>query len=316
MGILLKLELKIWLLYGLLGVGAWGSTAFYHDNDSYRSGEYPRNPDEEYSSGVRLTQLISFDQQGHWRGLSLGNYIFTPPSSQLAVPPNDERPYAGWLALGFGQGISTNRHAKSTEYSIGLVGKGSSAEEIQAESHQFINYNHDPLGWDNQIPTEVTFNFFTREDWKLFESQFLRGWNSDFWAGNQWALGSYQSYLGGQVHWRFGWNVPTQEPFEINRLDYVSYALTANQSNAWSIYGTIGANAKYVFRSLPLEGNLFRRHEIGISPERLVGELEYGVVIEKAQFSFVLEFVIRSREYKEQQTSDQKYRAIKIAYHY
>jgi hypothetical protein len=77
----------------------------------------------------------ALDDSGHaFKGrasLSLGQSIFTPENTAAAQIIPEERPYAGWLYVGFG--IVANQGARrydKLELEIGMVGPSSFAEEV------------------------------------------------------------------------------------------------------------------------------------------------------------------------------------------
>ncbi len=77
------------------------------------------NPKEvEYSYGFALTQLM-----------------YTPRTINTLTPPRGEHPYAGWLGIGFSL-HARNAHAlHSVEFSLGVVGPYSYAQESQDFIH-------------------------------------------------------------------------------------------------------------------------------------------------------------------------------------
>jgi len=147
------------------------------DNDAFNFWQLPwRRPDEEYTSGVRLT--VEFPGTAAWaRRLGLardgcrgdtvpcathtyafGQDIFTavrPRNVPTARPGG--RPDAGVLWIS-----STNRRERTSHltefgWTLGITGKPSLAETMQRLFHDMAPSLNRPITWSAQIPAEPVF---------------------------------------------------------------------------------------------------------------------------------------------------------------
>ena len=149
------------------------------ENDLWGSGS-----DKHFTNGGRLSLVVSREQVGELgscrddrsgfvetvrdladvaggtlgfktRQLSLivGQNIFTPEDISRQDLILYDRPYAGWLYVGFG--LIAEREGRfnpvdTFELDLGVVGPWSLAETVQKNWHEFIN-TVEPKGWDNQL---------------------------------------------------------------------------------------------------------------------------------------------------------------------
>jgi lipid A 3-O-deacylase len=73
--------------------------------------------------------------------VSLGQNIYTPTDPTRHDVIKDDRPYAGWLYLGFAYNARTDRQMDTVEIDVGMVGPASLAQQSQ-------NFIHDLRGLD------------------------------------------------------------------------------------------------------------------------------------------------------------------------
>jgi lipid A 3-O-deacylase len=142
-----------WLLILSLAVAALSAhgdyISFYWENDLLNQSD--RNTDKWYTNGGRLTYGLD-----ETRTIFGGQNMYTPSHIDEAITeaPVDDRPYGGWLYIGYGQwwhqpfGFTLGRGY--TEVMVGPVGAYSFAEETQKCVHDIFG-NREPLGWDTQL---------------------------------------------------------------------------------------------------------------------------------------------------------------------
>jgi len=123
----------------------------------------------------------------------------------------DERPYAGWLGLGFSLHVSDEKAINSVELNIGTVGPNAFAQETQDFVHEAIDAELFE-DWDSQIPNELTINLdfvqrrrhnYVREGDFPFLPISINGFTEKgISIGNQ--------HTGAHVGWltQIGYNVP------------------------------------------------------------------------------------------------------------
>lgn len=147
------------------------------DNDAFNFWQLPwKRPDEEYTSGVRLT--VTLDGTGAWarriaprlgacraadaacssHSYAFGQDIFTakrPKWEPIALPGG--RPDAG--VLWFSARTRVTRAADVTEagWTLGVTGKPSLAEATQRLIHSLAPRYNRPIEWGRQVPAEPVF---------------------------------------------------------------------------------------------------------------------------------------------------------------
>jgi hypothetical protein len=84
-------------------------------------------------------------------GLELGQRIYTPRRAG-AQPVEGERPYGGWLYVAGSAKALSPHSALSMDIEIGMTGKGSLAEPVQAGMHKILGNTKQP-GWAHQLET-------------------------------------------------------------------------------------------------------------------------------------------------------------------
>ena len=114
--------------------------------------------DQYYTHGTRLsyTQEKSEIEQ---RIYSLGQYIYTPIDKDAVEVDKNDRPYAGWLYLGYAQGKQNGAKYDFWEVQVGMIGPLSYSEQTQKVVHH-IFANGIPAGWENQLNNELGVNIF------------------------------------------------------------------------------------------------------------------------------------------------------------
>ena len=307
---------------------------FYYENDLF-NGE-----DANYTSGGRLSYItpgkpavdIKFIQRGldflsggedsselmrsiwgHNRpseveysyGFALTQLMFTPETREATVPPPGERPYVGWLGVGFSVHARDQRTLNSVEISIGTVGPHAFAEETQDWIHDIRNLDKFE-GWDSQMPNEPTLNivFNQKRRWHLLEDADLpMDLEIDGFHETGISLGNYLTdiHVGGLI--RVGWNLPVE--FSDPRLTQTAHTqrlFTNGESNEdrWSVYGMIGARGSAVFHDITLDGPVFREYDTGVDKEPLVGEAYIGFGIRRGNWEFSYVHTYRSKQYETQ----------------
>lgn len=248
-----------------------------------------KNPEEvEYSYGFALTQLM-----------------FTPETLDALRPPAGERPYAGWLGVGFSLHARDSHALNSIEISFGVVGPHSYAQESQDFIHDLYGIEKFQ-GWDSQIPEEFTVNvaFNQRRRWDLLDDTGLPfGLEIDGFHETGYALGNYltAAHVGAMV--RVGWNLPVE--FSDPRLTSTAHTqkLYSDESinkRAWSLYALVGARAGGILYDITLDGPLFRSFDTGVDKEPWVGELYAGFGVRYKGWEFGYVHTYRTKRFKSQ----------------
>jgi hypothetical protein len=322
-----------------------GHLTFYLDNDLFAG------TDENYTNGVRLSWISGardpkeFGLVQNWLrelsgddeslrvfqkisgfenpaeveynyGFSITQFMFTPKEPKSRVSPPGQRPYAGWLGVGFSLHTKDARALNSAELALGATGRWSLAEPTQDFVHDLRGFEKFS-GWDSQIPTEPTINFYYKQKRRF---NFLEVGRSGFAVDGfgEWrvALGNFLTDLQLGALMRFGWHLPVD--FSDPRLTVTAYThqpfkIGPRQPHAWSFYGLAGALGAAVAHNITLDGPVFKNYDTGVSSEPLVGELYagFGIQYHRLQFSYVHTF--RTREFRQQQAG-QKFGSFALSY--
>lgn len=249
-----------------------------------------RQPSEiEYHYGFALTQLM-----------------FTPETREALVPPPGERPYAGWLGVGFSLHAHDKYVLNSVEITLGTVGPHALGQESQDLIHDIRNLKKFK-GWDSQIPNEPTLNIFFNQKrrWDLLEEAELPfDLEIDGFHETGYAVGNLLTdiHVGGVI--RIGWNLPVE--FSDPRLTQTAHTqrlyLGGEEENEhdWSGYALFGARGAAIFHDITLDGPVFRNYDTGVSKERFVGEIYAGFGVRYRDWECGYVHTYRTKQYKSQ----------------
>lgn len=147
------------------------------DNDAFNFWQAPWNrPDEEYTSGVRLT--VEYAGRAPWtrrrgndRGAckeprarcaehsyALGQDIYTAVRSrEQPTPLPGARPDAGVLWLSASNTLETPDKVEEVRWTVGVTGRPALAAPVQRFFHDFAPGWNGPIDWSTQLPAEPVF---------------------------------------------------------------------------------------------------------------------------------------------------------------
>tara|TARA_B110000037_G_scaffold220271_1_gene287467 strand:+ start:532 stop:1695 length:1164 start_codon:yes stop_codon:yes gene_type:complete len=251
-------------------------------------------------------------------GFSLTQLMFTPEDLKASAPPVGQRPYAGWLGIGFSIHVKDDRVLNSTELAIGVVGEKAFAQETQDFVHELKGIELFQ-GWDSQIPTEVTMSLAFNQKRRL---AFLESGRDilSFDGFGEWGfvLGNFRTngYLGAML--RLGWNLPVD--FSDPRISESAYShqLWSEEGvprSSYSLYALAGVRGIAVAHDITLDGSLFRDYETGVQSKPFVGEVYLGVGLRLRHFEFSYSHTFRSEEFG-QENRGQQFGSLAIRYRY
>ena len=308
-----------------------GYLTFYLDNDLFA------NKDQDYTNGARISWIsgnrklkdigsiqralrpftgdeqslqafrgiTGFDDPSNVQynyGFSLTQLMFTPENFSSLTQPEGERRYAGWAALGFSLHTKDDQTLNSVEFLVGVTGKYSYAQETQDFIHDIRDIDKF-LGWDDQIPTEVTADLSFVQKRRLNFGGNERALSMD--GVGEWGmrLGSFRTtaHVGGMV--RAGLFLPAD--FTDPRLSETAYANkyfssgSALKSN-WSLFLLAGFKGTVVAHDATLDGPLFHDFSTGNTREPFVGEVYAGIGMRIRSVEVAYAHTWRTIEYEEQ----------------
>lgn len=291
-----------------------GTLSFVLENDLFY------NLDRHYTNGVRViwvpdrevaepawaTKLARrvpwFPKQGTVRhGYALGQSMFTPKDITMANPPLQERPYAGWLYGTVGLGVETGRQLDQCALSVGMVGPASMAEQSQKFVHKAIGSDK-PQGWDTQLKNEPGVVATYQRSWRGFATSTLSGATLDFAPHAGGALGNVFTYANAGMTMRYGRELPNDYGPPRIQPGLPGSADFAPVSNfGWYLFA--GIDGRAVARNIFLDGNTFRDSR-SVDKYPLVGDLQFGLVLDWPGIRLSYTHVLRTREFRGQDGRD------------
>ena len=280
---------------------------FFNSDHDYTNGlefAYTTAPDDTPQWAIDAARALPFfTHQGDVRTrYALGQNIYTPQNLSLTNPPPTDRPYAGFLYGSMGVVADSGTHLDQLQVTLGVVGPASLAEESQKWIHAIIN-DRKPMGWSTQLRDEPGLIITYERAIKVIEPQSVLGGVFDIephWGAS---IGNIYDYVNAGGMARFGVNLPKDYgPMRIQPSlpgsDY--FEPTAG----FGAYVFAGVDGRAVARNLFLDGNTFESSR-SVSKMNLVGDLTFGAALTFDSFRLSFTHVIRSREYKTQQSQDQ-----------
>lgn len=301
---------------------------FYFENDLFS------NTDQQYTNGVRLSfvspEIDSFIDAPELPGwirdanrllapldpetvdlgddvsrrliFTLGQLMFTPEDRERTTLDPDDRPYAGWLYMGFGYHTQTRTKMNSFEVNLGMVGPAALAEESQDFIHDlrgFDKFN----GWHNQLRNEPGLQLIYEHKNRWLRQSLGKGWEHEVLLHAGGSLGNVATYLNVGAEYRIGKHLPH---------DFGTSALRPGGDNSvpgqgdprfrhhWGIHGFVSVDGRWVMRDIFLDGNTWRSSH-SVDKEPLVGDIAFGVAATWQQWKLSYARIYRSRQFETQQ---------------
>ncbi len=317
------------LLAGSLQAGQPGGTflSVTEENDLF-SNPFGKHQDRHYTQGLRISLVANEtyftnaaatmnrwlpacalqvnESQFGW--IVLGQTIYTPSDILDSEPLVNDRPYAGWLFTGLNlQRLGTTWRRtpvlESWEINIGVVGPESLADKAQSTVHQYQDPYYVPLGWGNQLDTELGVELKYARHWRLTPSPRLAK-HLDFIPNIGASVGNIRTHAtaGGIV--RLGWNLPADFGPQLIDSAATDYSALPHTPHPFGFYLFTGVAGRAVGRNIFLDGNTFN-DSLRADKEWFVGDWSWGFAFHAfrhLEFSYTR--VRRTHEFKTQQGMD------------
>jgi lipid A 3-O-deacylase len=247
----------------------------------YVENDFVHTTDKYYTHGTKL----QYDRDDEY-GMIFGQNIYTPLHKDISTPLTNERPYAGWLYIGLTVDKYTNNINDYYEFTIGIVGPHSYAEQTQKQIHRWLD-NSLPQGWDNQLHDEFVANVYAR---KTFGYDIVVGL-CDILPYGEASVGSVYDAVGVGSDIRFGYNIPKEFRPEVNVKNI--------QTGKIVFYVFSGINGRWVMHNIFLDGNNYRNshNSVTVDKEPLVGEWRNGIVLGYGDIELRFTDFYRTKEY-------------------
>lgn len=312
---------------GMAAAEDQGRFTLEEENDFFS----PHNLDRHYTQGGQLNYL-SPDLQDGWAtapmdwlsqnlpifqpgasttsrhfDFSAGQDLFTPQNKSINPPDPTDRPYAGWVNLGFGLiQDADERVLDHFETQLGWVGPGAAGGATQNRFHLAIN---DPAsqGWDYQLRNEPTLNFYYDRHYRVTLTDSDALLSADVIPEGDLAAGNAYDYLGGGALLRIGQNLkvdygPDRIEPGLSGTDYFNGDYFTRGKFGWYLFA--GAGGRAVGRDIFLDGNTWQSSR-SVPAKPLVGELEVGAAVYYSDWvRLSYEYMSQSKEFYGQDGND------------
>ncbi len=228
--------------------------------------------------------------------IDLAQQIYTPAGTSTTVPSRYDRPYAGVLLGNFSL-LSDSEDTRSVlTLSLGLVGPGSGAEQLQNGFHDAIGQTH-ALGWNSQIQNTPAIELLHERTWRLPMGT-VAGLETDALPSLTIGLGDLRDYVQAGLTFRFGqglgsdFGVPRFRP-GLSGGD----AFVPTRPFAWYVFA--GANGQAVGYDLLLNSTPFRSGP-HVSSVWDVAEMQGGFAVMAYGMRLTFAYVAQTQEFNGQ----------------
>jgi len=245
--------------------------------------------------------------------ISLGQNIYTPEDITAKEVIRNDRPYAGWLYLGFGlvANQGSERYDK-IELNIGVVGPAAMAREVQRGWHSLFGLRM-PQGWDHQLKNEPAVVIFYEQARRFSSGDILLGLDVDVIPHVGGALGNVFTYGAAGFTLRAGpalekdFGPPRIRP----SLPGAGYFMHA-QGIVWYIFA--GVESRAMLHNIFLDGNTFADSH-SVDRNIWVGDLQAGAAIQMHSLRLTYTQILRTKEFKGQKSPD-NFGSLSISYQF
>ncbi|MBB2159760.1 lipid A deacylase LpxR family protein [Gluconacetobacter sacchari] len=246
--------------------------------------------DRYYVNGLRLGYTSPTDITPGWMqrlghaiwgagrqrfAIDIAQSMFTPGDTSVAPPAPYDRPYAGLLqaTATLIQDSRTTRDILS--FSLGVMGPGSGAGDLQDGFHNVIGQGHD-AGWHDQLPNQAVGEVMAQRTWRLPLAR-LAGMQVDVLPAATIAAGNVRSYGQASALFRIGQGL--ESDFGVARIQpgiTGADAYMPSRPLVWYVFG--GGDGQMVANDITLDpgGAPYLSH---VSMINEVGEVELGAAL-------------------------------------
>jgi len=247
--------------------------------------------DQYYTSGLRLSyvtpttatpQFLSNLGRAVWGdgvqrvSFDLGQSIYTPRNTQLAVPDPRDHPYAGYLHASAALIHDTDTTRSLLGVSVGVIGPSALGRVVQNGFHSLIGDTPN-RGWSSQLKDEPAFQFLAERTWRVPVTRY-GAVDVDALPAVTAGVGSVRDYIQAGASIRVGqgldsdFGAPRIRPGLSGNDPY-----TPTRPFAW--YAFVGMDGQAVARDEFLDGSAFRSNSPHVSKKVLLGEFQGGLAM-------------------------------------
>ncbi|MDB6170728.1 MAG: hypothetical protein JWL59_39 [Chthoniobacteraceae bacterium] len=264
--------------------------------------------DTPYASPILpIINLLPFiNEKDYQKNLlfTFGQNIYTPDNTESKELIEGDRPYAGWLYLGFGVAWKNADVRNTLVLNIGVVGSWSYAQQSQRFIHDLRGFDH-PRGWDNQLHNELGVTAVYSREWRWPKHDRRVGLDWELLPHAGAAVGNVYTYANVGAEARLGFNLP--DDFGTAAIDSAATTSTPVEGNQaakrarfdFGLYLFARADGRVVARNIFLDGNTFGNSP-SVDRKWLVADLSAGAAINYGNTKFAYALVYRSEEFEGQ----------------
>lgn len=249
--------------------------------------------------------------------VSFGQNMYTPTDRTRRDVIHDDRPYAGWLYLGFAYNARTDKEMDTVEIDVGVVGPASLARQSQNFIHDLRGIDRFE-GWDNQLHNELGVQIVKERKVKVFQHIERDGPQVDAITHYGYSLGNVKTYLNAGIEVRLGTFLPND--FGTSPIRPASESNAPLAENASSrmfssgIHTFISVDARAVAHDIFLDGNTFADSH-SVSKRYFVGDVAAGVAWQWRGGKITYAQYLRSKEFRSQKDA-QSFGSITLSLEY
>lgn len=283
------------------------------DNDLYVS----ISKDRYYTSGIFME--YSYLKKNNNPNLdkkiidwSINHEIYTPINPTVESKGDHDRPFAGYLYLGFGlKNIYKNEAILSFSTQFGVIGENSYAEDLQRFIHDIYGFA-DILGWRYQIENALALNFQLDYTTNLYISN---NNNFDFGWVNTAKAGTVLTNFSSGFYSRFGFKTLQKITNSIAFLTNLNDS-TTNFSNQSESFIYLKPSLRLSLYDATLQGSFLNTNSpITKELNLFVFDVELGFKYVKNRFNFGYSINYYSNKSKGLRTTEiNRYGTITLGY--
>ena len=262
----------------------WENDVFLHKDDNYTQGL------ELYCVDT-VTNEIGLLERNVW---GLRNRMYTPDDIS---DPNDQpwdRPWAGVTTVYHEWTDKEDSRYVMTGWELGVLGPESGVEWMQTTIHGWTG-SRKPMGWSNQVPNEISAQFYQTYYEPLANWGTPGEWTADVEMPYGYCAGTTFDNVSGGLSVRLGWNIPPA-----HYCGQIEPKLTIPKPFA---YLMADGTARYVLHNATLGHSFFRSHDDSQWDRELipvVGEWDYGFCFGYKYFAVTYLIGQRTDEFENQ----------------
>ena len=253
--------------------------------------------------------------------INFGQNMYAPMDITRKDPDPKDRPYCGWLYVGFAFHNQTERWLDIMELNVGVTGAWSGAEWTQKTVHRLKKCDI-PQGWSHQIGNEVVVNFVWERKVRFWRLGDAEGPAADAFVHLGGSLGTLYTYANTGFTVRCGWNLPTDFGSSPIRIAGDVNAPAApddprlRAGHRWGIHFFGDFDQRAVARDATLDGNLFGDSNVSVHKKPYVTDVSCGVSLITGNWKISYAQVARSKEFDGQVDSWHVFGSVSVSYTY